>query len=330
MFSDFIEKIKDYNHVGVFSHVRPDGDCLGSQVALSLWLKKNGIGVTAFNEDEIPLNMHWLTTVIDIETPTEEKLDECDLFVMVDGNALHRFGKISEWLVDKTIPILMIDHHPNPSDEFEITISIDDASSTCELIYGLYEEHDVSQLDEASAKALYTGIITDTGSLQFESVTPRTVAIVSELLKRGKFRPNEVIEVIYSNKTLPQMKLLSMALETIQLFEDNQIAVMSVTKEMLEETNTSNADCEGFVKYPLSIANIKAAILVKDFHDKGIRISLRSRSAVDVNVWAKELGGGGHKKAAGAWHEGPREKAIEDIVKFGSKQLEDIETTTVL
>lgn len=330
MFSEFIEKIKKCNHVGVFSHVRPDGDCLGSQVALSLWLKKNGFEVTAFNEDEIPLNMQWLTRAVDIEAPTEEKLAKCDLFVMVDGNALHRFGQVSEWLEGKSLPIFMIDHHPNPSDEFEITISVDDASSTCELIYGLYEEHNLSQLDEASAKALYTGIITDTGSLQFESVTPRTVAIVSKLLEKGQFRPNEVIEVIYSNKTLPQMKLLSMALETIQLFEDNQIAVMSVTKEMLEETKTTNADCEGFVKYPLSIANIKAAILVKDFHDEGIRISLRSRSNLDVNVWAKELGGGGHKKAAGAWHEGPREKAIEDIVKIGATQLKDLETTTVL
>lgn len=330
MFTEFIKKIKNYSHIGVFSHVRPDGDCLGSQVALSLWLKKNGFEVTAFNDDEIPLNMQWLTRAVDIETPTEEKLVECDLFVMVDGNATHRFGKVAEWFEGKSVPVWMVDHHPNPSDEFEITISVDDASSTCELIYGLYEEHDLSQLDEASAKALYTGIITDTGSLQFESVSPRTVAIVSDLLDRGRFRPNEVIEVIYSNKTLPQMKLLSMALETIQLFEDNQIAVMSVTKEMLDETGTTNADCEGFVSYPLSIANIKAAILVKDFHDEGIRISLRSRSNLDVNVWAKQLGGGGHKKAAGAWHEGPREKAIEAIVKIGAKQLKDLETTTVL
>ena len=224
----------------------------------------------------------------------------------------------------------MIDHHPNPADEFDIAISVDDVSSTCELIYGLYEEHNPDQIDSVVAKALYTGIITDTGSLQFESVSPRTVAIVADLLERGNFRPNEVVEVIYSNKTLPQMRLLSMSLETIQLFEDNQIAVMSVTQEMLEETGTTNADCEGFVSYPLSIANIKAAVLVKDFYDEGIRISLRSRSAVDVNVWARQLGGGGHRKAAGAWHEGPREKAIEEIVKIGAKQLKDIETPSVL
>lgn len=330
MFSEFIEKIKNYSHIGVISHVRPDGDCLGSQVALSRWLQKNGFDVTAFNDDEIPLNLRWLTQVVDIEKVTDARLAECDLFIMVDGNALHRFGTFSELVEAKSVPMWMIDHHPNPSDEFDITISVEGASSTCELIYGLYEEHNPNQIDEAAAKALYTGIITDTGSLQFESVTPRTVAIVSELLKRGQFRPNEVIEVIYSNKTLPQMRLLSLALDTIQLFEDNQIAVMSVTKEMLEETGTTNADCEGFVSYPLSIANIKAAVLVKDFHDEGIRISLRSRSSVDVNMWAQQLGGGGHKKAAGAWHEGPREKAIKKIVEIGAKQLKDIEAPSVL
>lgn len=330
MFSEFIYKIQHFKHIGVLSHVRPDGDCLGAQVALCRWLQKNGYTVSAFNDDEIPLNLQWLTPAVEIEKPTKSKLDECDLFIMVDGNAIHRFGEFSEWVNDKSVPMWVIDHHPNPADEFDITISVDSASSTCELIYGLYEEFDLNQIDSVSAKAMYTGIITDTGSLQFESVTPRTVAIVSDLLDRGNFRPNEVIEVIYSNKTLPQMQLLSLALETIQLFEDNQIAVMSVTKEMLEETGTTNADCEGFVSYPLSIANIKAAVLVKDFYDEGIRISLRSRSNVDVNVWARQLGGGGHKKAAGAWHEGPREKAIEKIVEIGAKQLKDIEETSVL
>lgn len=330
MFSEFIEKIEKYNHVGVLSHERPDGDCLGAQVALCRWLDKNGYSFSAFNEDEIPLNLQWLTQAVEIEKPTEAKLAECDLFIMVDGNAIHRFGEFGERIKDKSLPMWMIDHHPNPAAEFDISISVDYASSTCELIYGLYEEFDPTQIDSVSAKALYTGIITDTGSLSFESVTPRTVAIVSDLLDRGQFSPNEVIEVIYSNKTLPQMKLLSLSLQTIQLFEDNQIAVMRVTKEMLEESGTTDSDCEGFVSYPLSIANIKAAILVKDFYDEGIRISLRSRSSVDVNVWARQLGGGGHKKAAGAWHEGPIEKAIEKIVNIGAQQLKNIEETSVL
>lgn len=327
MFEEFIKKIKNHNHVGVLSHVRPDGDCIGSQMALCSWLEKNGVTATAFNDDEVPDNMQWLQKDVMVEKPTPAKLAECDLFILVDGNATHRFGTFHEWIEKdvNTAPVWMIDHHPNPVGDFDISISVDNASSTCELIYQLYREHDLDQIDEHAAKAMYTGIITDTGSLQFESVTPDTVRAVASLLEYGGFKPNEVIEVIFSNKTEGQMKLLSEALNTIKLYADNQIAVMYVNTEMLEKTHTTQSDCEGFVSYPLSIANIKAAILLKDFYDEGIRISLRSRSEVNVNEWAAVLGGGGHKKAAGAWHPGPLEKAVEDVIAIGSNQIKEIE-----
>ena len=328
MFEEVIKKIKNHNHVGVLSHVRPDGDCIGAQMALCTWLEKNGIKASAFNDDEVPANMQWLQKTISVEKPTSERLAECDLFILVDGNATHRFGSFHEWIEkeENSTPVWMIDHHPNPVGDFEISISVDNASSTCELIYQLYREHDLAQIDEHAAKAMYTGIITDTGSLQFESVTPDTVRAVASLLEYGRFKPNEVIEIIFSNKTEGQMKLLSESLNTIKLYADNQIAVMYVNTEMLEKTHTTQSDCEGFVSYPLSIANIKAAILLKDFYDEGIRISLRSRSEVNVNEWAGELGGGGHKKAAGAWHPGPLEKAVKDVIAIGSNQIKQIET----
>ena len=115
--------------------------------------------------------------------------------------------------------------------------------------------------------------------------------------------------------------MLSEALGTIKLYENNQIALMYVTQEMLEKTGTTNSDTEGFVSYPLSIAGVKAAILMKDLAEEGVKMSLRSRSNVDVNQWARELDGGGHKKAAGAWHPGPLEKTIEDVIAIGRKQL---------
>lgn len=323
MFKEFIKKIESYQHIGVISHISPDGDCIGSQLALCNWLQKNGFNCTAFNEDDVPDNLNWMLQEHQIQKPVDDLLSECDLFIAVDGNAMHRFGSFAEWIEGKNIPVWMIDHHPNPTDGFDLTISVDTASSTCELIYKLFVEYNPAQIDEAVAKCLYTGIITDTGSLQYESVTPATVRAVADLLERGDFTPNEVIEVIFSNKTKEQVHLLSESLKSIQLYSDNQIAVMYVTSEMLEKTGTTKNDCEGFVSYPLSIANIKAAILMKDLNDDGIRISLRSRSEIDVNDWARELGGGGHKKAAGAWHKGPLEKAIEDVVKIGSKQIDE-------
>lgn len=329
MFKEFIKKIENHQTIGVLSHVRPDGDCIGSQVALCRWLQKKGFEVYGFNDDQISQNMQWLLEYFPIIKPTPERLDKCDLFILLDGNALHRFGSFKDWYEDKSVPLLMVDHHPNPEDVFDIAISVDHASSTCELIYRLYEETDLSLLDEKSSKALYTGIITDTGGLKFDSVKPETVEVVADLLRRGKFTPNEVIEKLFYNKTLPQMRLLSLALGNINLYEDGQICVMSITQKMLDDTGTTNADCEGFVDYPLSISGVKAAILIKDLNDDGIKMSIRSKSHVDVNKWARELGGGGHKKAAGAWHKGPLDKAIADTVKIGSKQLEKVETTTL-
>ncbi|REL24563.1 bifunctional oligoribonuclease/PAP phosphatase NrnA [Rhodohalobacter sp. SW132] len=325
MFKEFIKNVKKYSRVGVFSHIRPDGDCIGSQVALSIWLQKNGIEVIAFNDDDISENLIWLTNYFPVKKATKENTDACDLFIVVDGNAPHRFGSYEDWQKEKRRPVFMIDHHPNPEDEFDLSISVDDASSTCELIYNLFKEHDIDQIDENVAKALYTGLITDTGSLQFDSVKPETMDAAAELLRRGEFKPNLVAERVFSNQTLPQLQLLSLSLGTVQLFENNQIAVMTVTKEMLDDTGTTNADTGGFVNYPLSITGIKAAILLKDLDDDGVKMSLRSKSDVDVNIWARELGGGGHKKAAGAWHPGPLEKAISETVQIGSKQIQKLE-----
>lgn len=321
MFEELIEQLKQFDTVGVYSHIRPDGDCIGAQVAVCRWLEKNGIKPYAFNDDDVPLNLQWLTDFFPIQKPGEKELKQCDAFVLVDGNSPERFGSFSDYIEDDPKPAYMVDHHPDPQDGFDLSISVEEASSTCELIFHLFLQNDIKQLDKESAQALYTGILTDTGSLQYDSVTPETMNIASELLRIGEFRPNEVAERVFSNKRLKQLHLLSMAMGTIELHEDNQIATMYVTSEMLKATETTNDDCEGFVAYPLSVTGIKAAILFKDLGE-GIKMSLRSKSNdVDVNKWAREIGGGGHKKASGAWHPGPLQKAIEEVVAIGAKQL---------
>lgn len=325
MFKELIYRLKKHRTVGVYSHIRPDGDCIGAQVALCLWLEKNGITAFAFNDDPVPLNLEWLAEFFPVQEPEEQQLKKCDAFVLVDGNSPPRFGSYSEYIKDDPKPTYMIDHHPDPRDGFDLSISVEAASSTCELIFHIFLQHDISQLGEQAAKALYTGIVTDTGSLQYDSVTPETMSIISELLRLGEFRPNEVTEKVFAHKSLNQLRLLGMAMGTIELYENNQIAIMCVTEEMLEKTNTTNDDCEGFVAYPLSVADIKAAILFKDLGE-GIKMSLRSKSnEVDVNKWAREIGGGGHKKASGAWHPGPLDKAIKEIVEIGARQLVHID-----
>lgn len=320
MFNNFISKILQHQKVAVFSHVRPDGDCLGSQAALSLWLKKNGVTVSAFNEDDLPENMTWLLEFFPITKPKKEQLEEFDAFVVVDGNALHRFGECAESLAGSGKPIYMIDHHPDPEDIFEESVSVVSASSTCELVYQLFAEHNPDQIDESAAKAMYLGLVTDTGSFQFDSVKPQTMHAAANLLERGNFTPNVITERIYASRPLRQLKLLSLALDTIQLHAGGQISTITITREMFNKTGTSNEDTEGFVQYPLSIEGVKACVLLREDEDR-IKLSLRSQSHIDVNKWARTFNGGGHQKAAGAWHKGPMEKALQEVITVGKEQL---------
>ena len=321
MFKDFISKILTYQKVAVFSHMRPDGDCLGSQIALSLWLQKNGIEVTAFNEDDVPGNMKWLEDFFPISKPIRNDLQDFDAFVLVDGNALHRFGEAAESLKNMGKPLFMVDHHPDPDDIFEEFVSVVSASSTCELIYQLYAEHNADQIDEHAAKAMYLGLVTDTGSFQFDSVKPATMYAAADLLKRGKFTPNEITERIYASRPLRQLKLLSMALDTIELHANGLISTICITQQMFAETGCTSEDTEGFVQYPLSVEGVKTCVLFREDGDR-IKLSLRSQSDdIDVNKWARSFNGGGHQKAAGAWHEGPLKKAIKDVISVGKEQL---------
>ncbi|MEO9884549.1 MAG: bifunctional oligoribonuclease/PAP phosphatase NrnA [Balneola sp.] len=320
MFEKLIPELLSHKKIGVFSHIRPDGDCLGSQIALCLWLEKNGIESSAFNEDEVNKNMEWLTDFKEVQKPEFSELGDFDAFVFVDGNALHRFGDTAKQITELDKPLYMIDHHPQPEDVFKEYVSKTDASSTCELVYHLYAEHDISQINEHSAKAMYVGIVTDTGSFQFDSVKPSTMKAAASLLEYGKFTPDEVVQKIYSSKPMKQIKLLGLALETISLHENQQIATMYVTQAMFQETGTSNEDTEGFVAYPLSVDGVKACIFFREDDENRIKLSLRSQSDIDVNQWARELNGGGHKKAAGAWYEGDIEDAIKDVIKIGRQQ----------
>lgn len=311
---DFIKEITSYKTVAVVSHVRPDGDAIGSQVAVCLWLKAQGVDTVAVNEDEVPANLQWLLGFFPIQKPDVLKKNDVDAFLFVDGNALDRFGS-SVVLHCVSKPLFVIDHHPEPKIKPQQSLIDEKATSTCELIFLLFLNSDLSMLTRQAAMAIYTGMMTDTGSFRFDSVNETTHTIIAELLKRGGFKPNEVAEQIYDVKSLNQIQLLGMALQTLQLHE-KELASLAVTETMFKATQTDKADTEGLVAYPLSVKGIRAAAMFIEMEGR-IKISLRSRSDLDANEWAKQFGGGGHKKASGAWHPGPLEQAIKDVMEAG-------------
>ncbi|HKJ30195.1 MAG TPA: bifunctional oligoribonuclease/PAP phosphatase NrnA [Balneolales bacterium] len=326
MLTELIKSIKSHKRIGVFSHIRPDGDAIGSLIAFCLWLQKNDIAVYGFNDDGPVHNTVWLTEYFPIQKPDKEAVDKCDAYVFLDGNIPYRFGRFGQYTLDTGKPCYLIDHHPDPVPVYDFVYSVESASSTAELVYQVFEESgDLELIDTGVAKAIYTGLMTDTGSFRFDSVSPRVHDIVADLMRRGHFTPNEVHELVYDRRTLNQMRLLGRVLKTIELYADNQISTITVTQEMLEATGCTYDDTEGFIAYPLSINGVKAAVLFCEMDGK-VKLSLRSKCGLLANTWARIFGGGGHKRAAGAWHPGPLSKAKKDVIEAAEELLASVKS----
>jgi len=307
--------------LAVISHIRPDADCIGSQIALCLWLKKHDVTPLAFNDDDLPPNLEWLTRHFPVITTNLTKMASCDAIVFVDGNHPSRFGIAGEFASKCNKPLYMIDHHPDPANIFTVGYSDDKASSASEMVYRLYNK-DLSLLDLPASEAIYAGLMTDTGSFRFDSVTHETHQAVATMMKLSGLQTEPIHRRIFEIPAVNQLWLLSKVLETLRLHNNNRFATFMVTKDMLRETNTSYNDIEGMVNYGLSLKGVRAAVIFSEM-DERVKMSFRSNSYIDVNQWARAFNGGGHLKAAGGWHEGPMTKAIQEVITFGSRQLID-------
>ena len=298
----------------MISHIGPDGDAIGSQLALYYWFRQMGKEPLLFNDDPVPDNLKWLSGQEIIRPPTEELLDQCDGFLFIDGNEPSRFGDMSGYVEETRKPVYLIDHHLDPPEDLYRDMLWDSqASSTAYLVYLLYKETGLEGLTREAAEALYVGILTDTGSFRFDSVTAETHFAIGNIIRHGGIDPSEIYSRVYEDKSLSEYHLLGSVLEGIRLFCGGAVAVMQVTEKLLSENGCSQDDLEGFVNYPLAIRGVIVSLLFYEREGR-IKISLRGKSEVDLNKVARKFNGGGHFNAAGAWHDGPIEKAVEEVV----------------
>lgn len=316
------EKLRHHKSVGIISHIRPDADAIGSQIGMALWLRNFGTDVLCHNDDYIPRNISWLTQITGVSDIELEDLESCECYLFVDGNSPERFGKHAEFFRKTDKPCYVIDHHPQPDTEsYNALVSIPEAGSTAELVYYLFQTTYPEWINDDVATVLYTGIMTDTGSFRFDSVGAHTHQVVSDLIRRGKLNVADIHEKVYDTLTENQLKLTARALGQIMVDQDTQLASMYVTEEDLSETGCTQEDLEGLINYPLSLSGVKIAILFSERKNK-VKMSLRSKSGFDVNKLARHFNGGGHQKAAGAWHPGPIEAAVEEVRKKTREMLE--------
>lgn len=323
-----LNELLSHQNIAIVSHIKPDGDCLGTQFALARWLQQIGKTVFCFNQDEVPNYLNFLAEYGDQQlfstNHLTEKIHDVEALLLVDGSRANRFGhEIETWLQNPTIPVYCMDHHPDAETNLFQAYYIDTSmSSCCEMAYHLIGLHvdGFDHLDIQAAKCLYTGIITDTGSHAFDSVTPKTLRASAHLMEIGQFKANEIQEALYSSRNLNEIRLLGKALNTLQTHFDGQIATIEVHSSFYSETGTNSDQTEGMVNYALSIEGVKAAIFFKEVPDEGlIKMSLRSKSEINVNEWAKPLNGGGHAKAAGARMKGSLNEIKEKALSIGKE-----------
>lgn len=291
------------------THLNPDGDALGSALAVSLYLDGLGIENEVLCHHMPPRNLRFLPGVSRIrQTPKEEKYD---LGIVVDLDSLDRLGNTEPYFgnCEKTI---FIDHHVPHDAPGDIRIVDTSAPATAVILTRLLILLG-AEITPEIATCLITGIVTDTGSFRFRNTTPESLSLAARLLEQGG-NINLVSEQVFQSKPVSSARLLGFALERMQLDCNDQLCWSALSYDDFEQNHGADEDTEGFVNELLSIETVQISALFREPKRGKIRCSVRSRGEYDVAAVARVFGGGGHRNAAGCTFEGPMEEAIEKMV----------------
>ncbi|MAB74497.1 MAG: DHH family phosphoesterase [Flavobacteriales bacterium] len=316
-------QVKSAKSVVVTSHRSPDGDAIGSSLALKHMLSAMGVSSTVVMPDAYAKFLHWMpgqdtVRFHDAEPEAVSALvAEADMLFCLDYNAPSRAGGLGEAVkqaCDKEgSTVVMIDHHQEPEPFADVMLSDPTTGSTCELIYRLLQAWDMEgMLDADMASCLYCGLITDTGSFRFSSVQPSSHEMASSLLATGMDH-SRIHSLIYDACRLEQVQLTAYALsQKLQVFPEHRSAIISLSLEELQRYNAQKGDTEGLVNRALAIEGINFAAFIKEDVDR-VKMSLRSRGTFSVrDVAAAHFNGGGHHNAAGGACEGESLQSVVD------------------
>ena len=295
--------VKNNNSFLLTTHVNPDADAIGSEIALYFVLKELGKKVSVINYTETPYNLTFLDVDNVIEKFDPEKhaslFDETDVLIALDFNRSDRVIKMQSYFNNSKKYKVCIDHHQDPENFADAFFTGIEYAATGHILYKFIEETGIVKLNKYIADALYAAIMTDTGSFRFDRTTPEIHLITAKLLENGA-DPTEIANKIYDESKFGKIKLLGLALSTITLYgEEQKIAYMTITKEVIDQTGALENDTDGFVNMCLSIENVVMGLLFMELNE-GFKVSFRSKGSIPVHKLASEFGGGGHLNASGA------------------------------
>lgn len=327
----FKHLIEEYDEVVLISHTNPDGDALGSILAMFHILTEMNIKVLPVLPNGFPEFLSWLKGIEHIrffkneEKKVKQIILEAKLIICLDFNAMNRIEELAQTVLASNAIRVLIDHHPEPEPKFDIAISTTQISSTAELIYTVFKHLQLTnRINRDAAEALFVGIMTDTGSFSYACNYPSTFNCVADLLTKG-INLERINQLVYSNNSFSRMKLLGYSLsEKLVVLPDYATAYITLSKSELEKYEYKNGDTEGIVNYALSIKGVVfAAIFIEK--EKLIRISFRSKGVFQVNEFAKNhFEGGGHDNAAGGNAYTSLDKAVEIFVNLLPQYKEKI------
>ncbi len=302
-----IDMINKNNKFLIISHTNPDGDSIGSQIALALGLEKMGKETYILNQDP-PTNRYARFNRAELIHTGKKEFDEEVIFIL-DSAEIDRIGSARDEM-DLTKPVINIDHHISNEKFGSINIVKPNHSSTAEIIYELLSR--IVELDKEIATYLYIGILTDTGSFRYPNTTSHSLKVASKLVDYGVVA-SQVSEFIWFTDPPKRIKLLGDVLQSIKLYDN--FSIMYVTRNMLKRRNAKEEDTEEFVNYGLSIEGIKACAIIKEREGGKLKVSLRSKNGINVQNLAAEYGGGGHKTASGFVTVGDLEKIKKELTE---------------
>jgi len=337
-FEKVSQLLKFAKSVIITSHHNPDGDAVGSAMALFHALSKSVPDVKVLLPNPFPDFLAWINgseKIIIFEKENQQTIqkmfDIADMVICVDYNTPSRTGKMETALREAAGVKVLIDHHPEPDlDFFDYSFSETSASSTAELVYIFLEQIELAgQIDLAAAESLYAGIITDTGSFSFACNSPHTYQIVAKLIETG-VNAERLHRLIYDNFSEQRLRLLGYAFnDKLTVINDFRTAIICLSDDELARFSSKPGDTEGIVNYPLSIKEVIISILITQRGDH-LRLSLRSKGNFAVNRIAKDhFDGGGHRNAAGGNSYSSMDETIQKIRAILPFYVEDIFNTIV-
>lgn len=329
-YRQIIDVLKSCKRVLVTTHVRPDGDALGTVAATILAMRKVRIEAEALLLSHLPRKYAYVFEENGIVHHDAERgwpeslvLDRFDALLVMDTGTWSQLPGLRERISNWPVPKLVVDHHLTQEDWADVKLVVKEAAAAGEIAAELFDAWGIA-LDQPIASALFLAIASDTGWFQFSNTRPYTLRLAARLIEHG-VNTDQMYQHLYQNERAERVRLQTRAQDSLELLQDGRLAVMRVGKQDFADSNANVGDTENLINIPLQIRTVQVSLLFVEAPEPGpIRVSLRSKGQVDVARFAEQFGGGGHARAAGLKVDGGLDAVHDRVVAAMVKQLSNM------